>query len=501
VNYYADRVTKARVLLASNRGPLSFRFATEDDQEPPRLIGHRGGGGLVSALGVLESREPTVWVCAALSDADRHAARTAPSGRIDLAGYDSDQPGNTGVRMLDIDRVVYDRAYNAVANRTLWFVAHLLFDTAMSPSFGPAFGREWDAYRSYCAAFAEALAEEAAPGATVVIQDYHLALTPLLLRRHRPDLRIGHFTHTPWAPPDYFRMLPDHVARQLLSGMLGADRLCFLDERWAAAFRACCADVLGAAIRGNDIEYEGRVSATGVHPLGVYAADLRNRATHADVVGRADDLREWAGDRKILLRIDRTELSKNIVRGLEAYRELLRSRPQWRGRVVHLALCYPSRHDLPEYREYTAAVQRLAAEIEDEFATSTWEPLRLEVSDDWARSLAAYGIADVLLVNPIRDGMNLVAKEGPVLSHRGLALVLSSQAGAATELGRDALLINPFDVTETAEALDAALSMADEERASRCARLAEAAGALPPQMWFDQQVRALATVPASDPAH
>ena len=262
----------------------------------------------------------------------------APSGRIDLAGYDTGD-GGTGVRMLDIDRVMYDRAYNAVANRTLWFVAHLLFDTATSPSFGPAFRREWDAYGSYCAAFADALAEEAAPGATVIVQDYHLALTPLQLRQRRPDLRVGHFSHTPWAPPEYFRMLPDDVARQLLTGMLGADRLSFLDERWAAAFRACCADVLGAAISGGDVEYAGRVTETGVHPLGVHAADLRMRATHTDVVSRAAALREWAGDCQILLRIDRTELSKNIVRGLEAYRELLRSRPQWRGRVVHLALC------------------------------------------------------------------------------------------------------------------------------------------------------------------
>jgi trehalose 6-phosphate synthase len=479
---------------------VSFRFAADDGPDSPRVTAHRGGGGLVSALGALHNTVPTVWVCAALSDADRYAARAAPAGRIDLAGYDTGDTGSTGVRMLDIDRVVYDRAYNAVANRTLWFVAHLLFDTATSPSFGPAFRREWDAYGSYCAAFADALAEEAAPGATVIVQDYHLALTPLLLRQRRPDLRIGHFTHTPWAPPDYFRMLPDDRARELLTGMLGADRLSFLDERWAAAFRACCADILGAVISDGDILYDGRITETGVHPLGVHAAELRSRAAHSDVLTRAAALEQWAGDRKILLRIDRTELSKNIVRGLEAYRELLRSRPHWRGRVVHLALCYPSRHDLPEYREYTAAVQRIAAEIEDEFATADWEPLRLEVSDDWARSLAAYGIADVLLVNPIRDGMNLVAKEGPVLSRRALALVLSRQAGAATELGSDALLINPFDVSETAAALDRALSMPEDERARRCARLAQAAAALPPQMWFDQQVGALGGVAAAEVA-
>ena len=162
--------------------------------------------------------------------------------------------------------------------------------------------------------------------------------------------------------------------------------------------------------------------------------------------------------------MDRTELSKNIVRGLAAYRELLVTHPQWRGKVTHLAFAYPSRHDLPEYREYTASVQRLAAEINDEFGTEDWDPLILQVNDDYARSLAAYRLADVLLVNPIRDGMNLVAKEGPILSDRGCALVLSREAGAAAELGADALLVNPYDITATAEALHEALIMPDAER-------------------------------------
>jgi trehalose 6-phosphate synthase len=189
--------------------------------------------------------------------------------------------------------------------------------------------------------------------------------------------------------------------------------------------------------------------------------------------------------------VDRTELSKNIVRGLAAYREMLTTRPQWRGEVVHLAFAYPSRHDLPEYREYTASVQRIARQIEDEFGTDTWDPLILQVNDDFARSLAAYLLADVLLVNPIRDGMNLVAKEGPVLSQRGCALVLSSEAGAAAELGEDALLVNPYDVSQTADTLHQALTMPATERLARCARLAAAATALPPQQWFRDQVDAL----------
>jgi trehalose 6-phosphate synthase len=218
---------------------------------------------------------------------------------------------------------------------------------------------------------------------------------------------------------------------------------------------------------------------------------LRRRAEAADVAGRMELLAQQAGGRRLLLRIDRTELSKNIVRGLEAYRELLRAHPEIHGEVVHLAFAYPSRHDLPEYREYTAAVQRTASDISEEFGRPGWEPVRLEVSDDFPRSLAAYALADVLVVNPVRDGMNLVAKEGPVLSQRDLALVLSREAGAVAELGPDSLVVNPYDVIQTSEAMWEGLCASPAERQARCRRLAESAVAVPPSAWLHAQLDAL----------
>jgi trehalose 6-phosphate synthase len=465
----------ASLLLASNRGPLSY---AEDDSGT--LVGRRGGGGLVSAVAGASLAGDARWICAALSDADRRAARTAAGGIVE-----------PGVQMLDIAPVTFDRAYNGVANSTLWFVSHLIYATATSPVFDARSRREWVAYRAYDDAFATALAEAAAPGAAVLVQDYHLALTPRQLRERRPDLRIGHFSHTPWAPPEYFCLLPDDVAREVLLGMLGADAVGFHSPRWAEAFARCCTEVLGASYDGHVLRHDGRETRVSVHALGVDAEALRARAVEADVQSRLPMLRELVGDRQLVLRIDRTELSKNIVRGLEAYRELLRSRPQWRGRVVHLAFAYPSRHDLPEYREYTGAVQRVAREVNEEFATEGWLPVHLEVRDDYPRSLAAYALADVLLVNPLRDGMNLVAKEGPVLSERGLSLVLSRHAGAADELGPWSELVNPFDVAQTAEALHTALSESAASRLARTASLAEVAKALPPAAWLAAQLDAL----------
>ncbi|MFI9275067.1 trehalose-6-phosphate synthase [Kitasatospora sp. NPDC052896] len=479
----ADQTT-ARILVASNRGPVSFSKAQDGS-----LTLRRGGGGLVSGLSAIDDPN-AVWVCAALGEADREAARRSPSGRLDRGGFDV---GGQAVRMLDIDPGIFDRAYNGVANSTLWFVHHLLYDTPVSPAFDADFREQWSAFEAYNAAFAEALAAEAAPGAAVLVQDYHLALAPALLRALRPDLRIGYFSHIPWAPADYFRLLPDDVAAAVLTGVLGADRAGFHTRRWAAAFADCCADLLGAEVDRADlsVSFQGRTTRLGVHSLGADGEFLRERSHRPDVDERLAALRAAAGDRRTIVRVDRTELSKNIVRGLLAYRHLLRTRPEWHERVVHIAFAYPSRQDLAEYRSYTAEVTRLSAEINAEFATDGWQPLILQVEDDFARSLAAYRLADVALVNPIRDGMNLVAKEIPVVSEGGCALVLSREAGAYHELAEDSLVVNPYDVVGTADALHRALAMPVDERTERTKRLAAAATALSPQQWFLDQLAEL----------
>ncbi len=482
----------SQVLVAANRGPLSYALDTEG-----ALTARRGGGGLVSGLSAALAEQPdAVWICAALSEADREAVRRGVAER--------------GVRMLDIDRAVYGAAYNGIANSVLWFTHHHLYDIPRTPVFDAGFRRQWEAYTAYNRAFAEALAEEAGPGACVLVQDYHLALVPGLLRALRPDLRIAHFTHTPWASPEFLRMLPDDIRVQLLWGMLGADRLGFHTAEWAAAF------IAGAHVDDASGEADGyhrkdgprgvvhrRAAADGsglgdrrftevaVYPLGVDGDELRRLAHQPEVDDRLAALRAEVGDCKAIVRVDRTELSKNIVRGLLAYRELLMVHPEWRGRVVHLASAYPSRQDLEVYRSYTAAVRELAAEINEEFGVGGWQPVLLSVRDDFARSLAAYRMADVALVNPVRDGMNLVAKEVPVVSESGCVLVLSTGAGAYGELREHALTVNPYDVTQTAAALHEALSMPAGDRLERTKALAAAATALPPAQWFTAQLTAL----------
>ncbi|MFD6230047.1 trehalose-6-phosphate synthase [Streptomyces sp. NPDC060232] len=482
----------SQVLVAANRGPLSY--ALSDDGT---LSARRGGGGLVSGLSAALAEQPgALWICAALSDADREAVRR-----------DVSEPG---VRMLDIDPTMYDDAYNGIANSVLWFTHHHLYDVPREPVFDAEFRRRWDAYVAYNGAFTRALAEEAAQGARVLVQDYHLALVPGQLRELRPDLRIAHFTHTPWASREFLDMLPDDIRSELVWGMLGADVVGFHTWSWAQAFldgthlddeRGIAEPKFATGVEPSKARYVQKNPAgpvrhkrteVAVYPLGVDADDLRALAQRPEVDAKLAELRAEVAGRKTIARVDRTELSKNILRGLLAYRELLTVHPEWRGRVVHLASAYPSRQDLKVYRDYTAAVSELAAEINAEFAAEDWQPVLVSVKDDFARSLAVYRMADVALVNPVRDGMNLVAKEIPVVSEAGCAVVLSRGAGAYEELREDALTVNPYDVSQTAEALHAALSMPDAERAQRTKRLAAAATALPPSAWFKAQLAALA---------
>ncbi|HEX3956424.1 MAG TPA: trehalose-6-phosphate synthase [Trebonia sp.] len=534
-----DPYARHPVIVASNRGPVSFSFADDGS-----LTRRRGGGGMVSGLSSALAANGhggagTLWICAAMSDADRAAALLGVMG----GGGGAGGVDGTPALMLDIPPATFEAAYNGIANSVLWFVQHMLYDTPTQPSFGAQFRADWAAYAGYNEAFADALAEHAVEGSRVLIQDYHLSLAPRLLRARRPGARIGHFSHTPWAPPAYFQMLPDDIAAAILDGMLGADHLGFLADRWADAFLDCCESVLGAPTsraRSDEssgsrglVTYRGRTTVVAAHPLGVDARSLRDRASQEDVrasmaglltvAGRQPAGGQQAGGqptgsqpaggqqaggqlpggqlagglqdggRQLIVRVDRTELSKNIIRGLAAYRELLRTRPEWHGRVSHLAFAYPSRPAVAEYRAYTEQVIRTAEEINGEFGTPDWRPVLLEVKDDYARSLAACRVADVLLINPIRDGMNLVAEEGPILSDRGCALVLSREAGAASLIGDFALLVNPYDVSATAQALHEGLCMPLDERRRRCAAITAAASAAAPAQWLAGQLAGLSS--------
>jgi trehalose 6-phosphate synthase len=447
------------VVVVSNRGPLSFRVGDGGE-----LVAKRGAGGLVSGIGPLVAGTDTLWVAAAMSDGDRAAA---DAGVVDAEDF--------RVRLLGIDPETYRLAYDVVSNQILWFVHHGLYDLPREPAFGVDLRDAWQAYRDVNRAFADAVAEVAPEGAAVLVQDYHLGLMGLGLAERRPDLEAVHFSHTPFATPTWLRVLPDHVAAEVLAG-LAAHRACgFHSQRWADDFVACCHDVLALTPR------------TFVSPLPADADDVRRAAASPACDQALGEIDAEVGDRLVVARVDRIELSKNLLRGFQAFDDLLARLPQWRERVVFLASVYPSRTGVPAYIEYQQDVEALVERINERWGTPGWTPIVYDTRDDYPRSVAVLRRADVLLVNPIRDGLNLVAKEGGIVNERDAVLCLSREAGVWDEVGEAAVPVPPFDVAGTADALDQALRMPAEERAARAARLRELSVARKPADWLADQ--------------
>lgn len=456
-------------MVVSNRGPISFEL-DEDDRPAPSGT----AGGLAGTLRPLLLGTGATWVAASMSEADR---RAAAEGLMT----------ENGLRIVTVepDPDVYRMAYDVVSNAALWFCHHHLYDLPRRPRFDRHWFEAWDAYRHVNLLFADAVAAEAPDGATVLVQDYHLSLVGSALAKARPDLRTVHFSHTPFADPNILRTLPTAAAGELLAGMAGFGACGFHTTRWEASFRGAFADPELAVPAGVD-----RPPPTFVAPLGPDPEAVVAEAGTVAVTEAGAELDRLVAGRRLLVRVDRVELSKNILRGFWAFEELLDTEPRWRGQVVFLALVYPSRQGLADYLAYRAEVEHTAARINETWGSPDWTPILLDVADDRDRSVAALARYDVLLVNPVRDGLNLVAKEGPLLNAVDGVVVLSREAGAWDELQESAVGINPFDVTATARALDLALGMDGDERSSRAATLRSAVLGRTADDWFADQLAA-----------
>jgi trehalose 6-phosphate synthase len=452
------------VIVVSHRGP--YRFFLSDDGT---FSAHRGAGGLVSALGplLLDGATEHTWIAAAMSE---HDIAAVSAGETDGLGVD--------LRLLDLDPREHRLHYDVISNGVLWFLLHGLFDPVRRPRFDRRFREAWDAYVSVNDAFAVAAEASAGEGEIVLVQDYQLALVPAQLRARRPDLRVVHFTHTPFCGPDGIRLLPTDVAEELCRSLAGGPAG-FHTRRWKEAYIASVREILGDR-------------TTPVSPfsssLGTDARALDDIASEPDTRAAAAALADVVGDRMVVLRTDRVDPAKNIVRGFLAFDRLLEARPGLRGRVVFVAMVYPSRQGLPEYLAYANEIEQAVDHINDRWATRDWTPIVLDQRDDFARSVAGMLRYDVLFVNPIKDGLNLVAKEGPLLNRRDGLVCLSREAGAFEELHSAVVPLHPFDIEQMAGALDDALATPMDVRAAQAHRLRELASSRTPASWLADQV-------------
>ena len=449
------------MMLVTHRGP--YGFSVRDDGS---FAARRGAGGLVSAMLPLvqpdDIGETPSWVAAAIDEGDRAAVA---AGSATVPGLD--------LHLLDLDPALHRMHYDVISNAVLWFLHHGLFDLARRPRFDRYLREAWDGYVAVNAAFADVVVERAHDGEQVLVHDYHLALVPGMVRAARPDLRLTHFTHTPFCGPNSIRVLPTDMAEAICASM-GAVTAGFHTARWAAAYSASAREV-------TDADLIPPYAA----PLGPDPDALAEVAASDGAARAAAELDELVGDRKLLLRSDRIDLSKNIVRGFHVYDALLETHPECRERVVFVALLNRSRSSLVEYLAYEQEVDQAAARVNERWGTRSWVPVVLDTRDDYEQTIAGFSRYDALLVNPVKDGLNLVAKEGPLVNQRDGVVALSPEAGAYEELHDAVLPVHPYDIEAGAHALHTALVMPADERAARAAGLRKLVAVHTPRTWLD----------------
>ncbi len=453
------------LIVVSNRGPVSFRMNRSGERVPTRAA-----GGLVATLSPALHDFDATWISAHVLDGLEEAP---PQAIVD------------GVRIhhIGIDGGTNRRYYDVVANGTLWFVHHDLFDAARRPLFDRHWWDAWESYRAVNYSFAKEIANLAPHGATVLVQDYHFVLVGRWLRENRPDLRTVHFHHTPFAGADSIRILPDMARHEMIDSLCHFDACGFHAHRWANNFIEAAREVVGVTPR------------TFVSAAGAGVEELEQTANSDACATAREELARIAADRKLIVRVDRIELSKNLVRGFLAFEDLLTRYPHWKGRVTFAAFAYPTRERLADYLSYRNEIEAIVKRINDTFGTETWMPIHLQLQDDFPTSVAALQSYDVLLVNPTRDGLNLVAKEGPILNRNNGVLVLSREAGVMEELASVAIGVNPFDIVATSEAIRTALEMDDPTRETKSAQIRAAATAQTPQSWMADQLKAASASP------
>jgi trehalose 6-phosphate synthase len=466
-------VDRRKLIVVSNRGPVSYGR----DASGGRVV-RRGGGGLVTALRGLVTHHDVTWIASAMTDEDRLVVQ-------ERGGETFDEVTQSGaacrMRLLAHEPEVYDLYYNDVANGTLWFLLHYLWGLAFEPELGPDFRRAWrDGYDRVNRDFATAVLEELErePGAAVCFQDYHLFLAPAHVRAQRPDARLTHFVHVPWPQSDYWHALPADVRQAVHEGLCANDVVGFHTERWRRSFVQCCEALTD------------RRTATSVNPIGIDPEEFE-RLRESPAVVAEERLIEAERPELLVVRVDRTDPSKNIVRGFHAFALLLEQHPELVGRVGMLARLDPSRQSLPQYAQYLLAIERSAREVNERFGSERWQPVDLQTGDNFPQAVAAYKQFDVLLVNAIFDGMNLVAKEGPLVNRRDGVVVLSENAGAYAELGEWALGVNPFDIEGQAAALYEALTLPLAERRRRAEAIAAHIRAHDIEVWTATQLAEL----------
>jgi trehalose 6-phosphate synthase len=476
-------VDSSPLIIVSNRGPAQF----ERDEGGERTV-RRGGGGLVTALSGLVSHRDALWIASAMTDEDVAVSEEHGASPVELSLDGIDY----SVCLVGSDAEAYDRFYNVIANPILWFIQHYLWDLSNAPDIRQEELDAWDfgyqtVNRDIAGSVLRQIEDQERP--LVMLHDYHLYTAPGMIRESRPDVFLHHFVHIPWSQPDSWRILPGRIREAIYQGMLANDIIGFHTHAYCINFLRCCDELLEADVdytTGEVHHARGRTLARA-YPLSIDAQRLQRAAESPEV---AEAEREVLERRRkhLIIRVDRADLSKNVLRGFTAFDTFLTQHPEFREEVTFIAHLQPSRQDVPEYAEYLERIEALVAVVNHRHGTTDWMPIDLKIYENFHDAVARYKHFDLLMVNSLFDGMNLVAKEAPAVNKRNGVVMLSENTGAHEELGDCALSVNPFDIQEQADEIYRALTMEPEERALRAKRLKEIITERDPGDWVDEQM-------------
>jgi trehalose 6-phosphate synthase len=474
---------ETQLVLVSNRGPATFERDAEGELRPVR-----GGGGLVTALTGLVHHRDALWVASAMTPEDAEMAEANGGRAFDCVVDDV----TYRIRLVESEEEAYDRFYNVIANPMLWFIQHYLWDLSNAPDI-----RRWevesyeDGYRVVNRDLADAVIEEleGVESAVVMLHDYHLYNAPKFIREARPDVFLHHFVHIPWTQPDAWRVLPRDMREDIFEGILANDIVAFHTRAYRRNFLLCCRDLFDLDVdeQAGIVRFEDREVWVRAYPLPISAATFKKTAQRPAVHEYEREILRRRREH-LILRVDRADLSKNVLRGFAAFDLFLEQHPEFHEHVTFIAHLIPSRQDVAEYAEYLERIEALVAVINHRHGTPDWMPIQLRLRENLEEAIAAYKHYDLLMVNAMFDGMNLIAKEGPLVNERHGVSLLSENTGAHEELAEFALSVNPFDVQEQADAIFRALTMKADERSWRSEGLKRVVTSRDPGDWVDDQL-------------
>jgi len=475
-------------IIASNRGPVEY-YISQDKT----LKHRRGAGGMVTALISAASRMEVTWVALAMTEGDRIALREAQQNDGGL--LQSPLRGQKmQLRYVAIPKIAYRKHYEQICNTLLWHLQHYLYNPTHGFTSGYKLQDAWEnGYYVANQAIADAVnveieREDAMP--IVMLQDYHLYLAPAMIRRRHPTITMQHFIHIPWPDIRCWQFLPSNIARAIYSGLVENDIIGFQTERDAQNFLEGVRTLLDGAVVDFEegvVWWQGHRTKVRAYPISISVTEERRLVQNRAGKSAAARILALLGE-KTIMRVDRIDPTKNIIRGFQAYAQMLDEHSELWRRIRFLAFLVPSRQSLPEYKRYYADVIRIIEEINRRYGTDEWTPIQAFFDDDRTQALAAMQFYDVLLVNPIIDGMNLVAKEGPVVNQRNGVVVLSRTAGAFQQLSQACVPTSPTDVTETAQALYQALTMPCNERYIKATLARQVVERQDLNTWLERQI-------------